>query len=269
MSSATIQLDLGGEQPITIQRITMERPWAWLGNGFRDLMRNPGASLGYGIFWTVISVGLSAGLWSMGQGSWLLPLVAGFMLAGPLIAVGLYQISRDAQAGRTPSLGRALVAWKANAAQIALLGVLLMIFLLAWIRFATLLFALFFGTSLPSFEVSEIYLTLLLSGPGIALVLVGTLIGAVLAFIAFAMSVVSVPHLLADPKSSVLEAIIISLAVVKHNLGPMILWAALLGAIGVAGLLPLFLGLVVVLPVLGHASWHAYEELVSHPETGE
>jgi uncharacterized membrane protein len=262
MPTAIATLDLGGERPITIRKVSMERPWVWLRAGLRDLTAQPLASLGYGLIWTLISVALVAVLWFNDHGSWLLPLAAGFMLVGPLVAIGLYQISRDIEEGRPVSFARALGAWRGNATQIGLLGVLLMIFLLAWIRFATLLFALFFGTDIPTVDATSVYSDLLLSTTGLSLIAVGTLIGAVLSFVAFTLSVVSVPHLLADRSSSVLEAVITSIAVVKHNLRVMLLWAFLIGSIGFVGLAPAMLGLIVVLPLLGHASWHAYQDLV-------
>ena len=262
-AAANARLDLGGDQPITIKKVSMDAPWAWLRAGWRDLTRCPGTSIGYGLIWVVVSLVLIGGLWMADQGSWLLPLLAGFMFMGPLVAIGTYDMSRRLQDGETPTLGHSLLAWRANATQIALTGLLLMIFLLAWIRFATLLFALFFGVSIPTVETTLVYTDLLLSGTGVALVITGTVIGAVLAFTAFALSVVSIPRLLEQPRASVLEAVITSLVVVKHNLKPMLLWGLLLSVVTFAGLAIGIIGLAVTLPVLGHASWHAYKDLVS------
>ncbi|WP_290631240.1 DUF2189 domain-containing protein [Aquisalimonas sp.] len=261
--TAMARLDLGGDQPVNIHQVGMDRPWAWLRAGWRDLTRTPATSLGYGLIWVLVSLAIIGGLWAAGQGSWLLPLVAGFMLMGPLVAVGTYAMSQQLEQGRQPALVPSLLAWRRNATQIALMGVLLMVFLLAWIRFATLLFALFFGTSIPTVDATKVYSDLLLSGSGVALVVVGTAIGAVLAFTAFALSVVSIPRLLDQPGASVLEAVITSLAVVKQNLRPMLLWGAILTGVTVLGLAAGLIGLALALPVLGHASWHAYKELVS------
>lgn len=261
--TATGKLDLGGDQPVNIHRVGMERPWIWLQAGWKDVTRCPATSLGYGLIWVVISIAIIGGLWAAGQGAWLLPLVAGFMVMGPIVAVGTYAISQELEQGKRPGLIPSLLAWRRNTTQIALMGVLLMVFLLAWIRFATLLFALFFGTSIPTVDTTTVYTDLLLSGTGAALVLVGTAIGAVLAFTAFALSVVSIPRLLDQPRASVLEAAITSLAVVKQNLRPMLLWGGILTVVTVLGLAAGLIGLAVALPVLGHASWHAYKELVS------
>ncbi|MCH8506777.1 MAG: DUF2189 domain-containing protein, partial [Ectothiorhodospiraceae bacterium] len=178
------KLDLGGDQPIIINRVSMDQPWQWLRAGWNDLRRCPATSIGYGLIWVVLSALLVGGLWAAGQGSWLLPLFAGFMFMGPLVAVGSYEMSRRLERDESPTLTEALTAWRANATQIALMGVLLMIFLLAWIRLATLLFALFFGTSIPTVEAGQVYSELLLSGPGLGMTVVGTVIGAILAFTA-------------------------------------------------------------------------------------
>jgi uncharacterized membrane protein len=257
------RLDLGGDHPVNIHSVGMGRPWAWLRAGWRDMMRSPTVSLGYGLLWVGVSFLLVGGLWFAGQGYWLLPLLAGFMLMGPLVAVGTYAISRSLERGEEPDLNQALRAWQINTTQIALMGVLLMVFLLAWIRFATLLFALFFGTNIPTADTTLIYTDLLFSTQGIGLIIVGTALGAVLAFAAFALSVVSIPRLLDQPKSSVLEATITSLAVVQKNLKVMLLWGFILSAVTFLGLAAGIIGLAVALPLLGHASWHAYRELVS------
>ncbi|MEA5445338.1 DUF2189 domain-containing protein [Gammaproteobacteria bacterium AB-CW1] len=258
------KLDLGGGNPVTIHTVPVDRPWSWLRAGWQDLRQCPQSSLAYGLIWVGVSLMLILGLWAAGQGYWLLPLVAGFMLMGPIVAVGTYTMSRDLAEGRQPSLSAGFLAWRTNTTQIFLLGVLLMVFLLAWIRFATLLFALFFGTNIPVLDSpGMVYSELLLSTPGITMVIVGSLIGMVLAFTAFALSVVSIPRLLDQPRTSVLEAAIISLAVVQRNFWPMLVWGLILSVVTFAGLAFFLIGLAVTLPLLGHASWHAYRDLVS------
>lgn len=263
MSETTARLDLGGDHPVIIHTVSMGRPWAWLAAGWHDLRRAPATSLAYGLIWLTISLALVAGLWATGQGHWFLPLAAGFMLMGPIVAVGTYDISARLAERRLPSLTDALLAWKNNPTQIALMGVLLMIFLLAWIRFATLFFFLFFGTDLPTANGGLTLTDLLFTTNGLAMLATGSVIGAILAFVTLALSVVSFPRLLDQPKTSVLEAAIISLAVVQKNLKPMILWGVILSVITFLGLAAGLIGLAVVLPVLGHASWHAYRELVA------
>lgn len=267
--SIAAKLDLGSEHPVIIHYATMEQPWQWLAAGWQDILRCPGVSIGYGLIWVVLSLLIVGGLWSADQGSWLLPLIAGFMLMGPLVAVGNYEISRRLQQGSAVTLRQVLLAWRQNPTQIALMGLLLMIFLLAWIRFATILFALFFGVDIPTVDTATIYTDLLLTGTGLSLIVTGTIIGAVLAFVAFALSVVSIPRLLDQPGTSVLEAVITSLAVVQQNLKPMLLWGLILSVITFAGLALAFVGLAIALPLLGHASWHAYRDLVSEGQPAD
>lgn len=261
------RLDLGDARQVVIQSVDARAPWRWLGQGWDDLKRCPGVSIGYGVVCVALSLSLLAGLWHYNLSAWLLPLLAGFMLMGPLVAVGTYDMSRQLARGERPSLGRALGAWRENPVQIALMGVFLMIFLLAWIRLATLLFALFFGTN-PPLDPGLVYPQLLNSGAGIGLLAAGTAVGAVLAFTAFSLSVVSVPRLLDRPDVGTLEAIVTSLAVVKANLKPMLVWGFILTLVTVIGLALGLIGLAVTLPLLGHASWRAYQALVVDDEPG-
>lgn len=263
MKESTARLDLGGGHPVEIHTVSLGRPWAWLAAGWQDLTQSPATSLAYGAVWVAISLALVAALWMADYGYWFMTLAAGFMLIGPIVAVGTYDISARLVQGRTPNLKSAFLAWKTNATQIALMGALLMLFFLAWIRFATLFFFLFFGNDLPSSDDGLTLADLLFSTNGLAMLVAGTAIGAVLAFVTLALSVVSIPRLLDQPKTSVLEAAIISLAVVQKNLKPMILWGLILGVVTFLGIAAGLIGLAVTLPVLGHASWHAYRELVS------
>jgi uncharacterized membrane protein len=247
-----------GVAPIPVRQVGSDRPWRWLAAGAADLRQAAGVSLGYGAIWVVLSFILTAGLYAAGLFYWLLPMTAGFMFMGPLVAVGTYAISRSLAAGETPSIAGAFAAWRKNTMQLALMGVTLMIFMIAWMRIATILFALFFGMETPNPQ--DLYSTLLLSPNGLGMIAVGTAIGAVLTFGAFSISVISIPLLL-DREVSVLEAVEASLRCVALNVRTMLLWAFLLTVFILIGMFTFYIGLIVVLPLLGHASWHAYREL--------
>lgn len=244
---------------ITINKVGMDRPRAWLAAGVEDFRRATAISLAYGMFWVGLSIAITAGAFTLGYWYWLLPMIAGFMFVGPLVAVGSYGISRALERGRVPNLGDAFGSWKPHAGQLAMMGVMMMIFFLAWIRLATLLFALFFGFEVPS--PATLYTALLTTPEGMGMIAVGTIAGGVLAFGAFAISVVAIPTLM-DQDLTFMEGIEASVRCVARNFRPMLLWAAILTGCVLIGVMTFYIGLALILPVLGHASWHAYEDLV-------
>jgi hypothetical protein len=128
-----------------IRTVGLDRPWAWLAAGWRDFSTAPQVSLTYGLALVAISYILVTGLSSIGLFYLVLPLACGFMLIGPLVAVGLYEVSRRIEKGEKPSMGTALRAYSANAAHIGAIGLGLMLFMLFWVRVALLIFALFFS----------------------------------------------------------------------------------------------------------------------------
>ena len=244
---------------LPVRRVSVDEPWAWLMAGWRDLSRAPVVSLTYGAGFVLASFLLTLGLWILGLFYLVLPLAAGFMLVGPLVAVGLYEVSRRLERGQSVTLGDTLAAWTTHRGPIATMGLLLMLFLLAWIWLAFLIFALFFGPSPPSWE--HLVTTLLFSTAGIPFLIVGIAVGGVLAAFVFAMTAVAIPALL-DRDIGVLSAIVTSFAAVLKNWRIMIGWGALIVVFTAAGLVTFYLGLAVTLPLVGHASWHAYRGLV-------
>ena len=240
--------------------VSMEAPWRWLAMGWRDTWRRPLISFGYGSAFTLIGLAITAGCWWMGWSA-IIPVTAGaFMLAGPILAVGLYEMSRRYAAGQDFRLRDILLVKKASPVQLLYLGFGLMFLLLAWFRIATLLFALFVSDTYPNFAD---FLPFAISTPnGLALLVVGTIIGGAIAFVVFAVSAISVPMLMVRDVDFV-TAIIASVKCVRRSPGPMLLWAWLIALLIGFGLATLFIGLIVVFPLVGHATWHAYEELAS------
>ncbi|MEX2008761.1 MAG: DUF2189 domain-containing protein [Dongiaceae bacterium] len=247
------------DRSLSIRTVSEERVWMWLSAGWRDMRRVPGVSLAYGAAFVAVSFLLSLGLWLAEMIYLVLPLAAGFMFIGPLVAVGLYDVSRRLERGEPATLGGAVVAWRANVGQIATMGVVLMLFLLAWIRIAFLIFALFFGASPPSWDL--LIQTVFFSVAGVPFLIVGTAAGAVLAAVAFAVSAVALPLLL-DRDVGVVTAIAASATAVWRNRRVMIGWAALIVLFTAAGMATFYVGLALTLPLIGHATWHAYRDLV-------
>ncbi len=249
-------------EDFVIDSVTFDAPWNWLAAGWRDLTETPTLSLGYGAVFAAISILFVYGLLHAGWQSLTIALSGGFLILGPLFALGLYEISRRRAAGEELSFDK--IAWvhPRSPLQLAYMGLVLLFIFSVWLRVAFLLFAVFFGDfDLPAAD--QFIPELLFTQHGLGLLIVGTAVGAVLAFFAYSVSAVSIP-LLMEHRVDFLTAMTISVRSVMKNLNAMLLWAALIAAIMACGIATMFLGLVVAFPLVGHATWHAYRELVHH-----
>lgn len=243
-----------------IRRAAFDAPWDWLGAGWRDLVRAPWASLCYGAAFAAVAVALFVGLLQAGLVSLILALCAGFLLIAPLIGVGLYDISRQLERNEPVSPARAVLAGLAAEGQLSFFGLALAFAFGIWLQLALLLFMLFMGSNgFP--PLSEFMPMLLFSPHGLALLVVGTAAGGVIAAMVFSISAVSVPLLL-EHKVDAVSAITVSLRAVAANPKPMALWAALIAGFMALGLATMFAGFVVAFPLIGHATWHCYRQVV-------
>jgi uncharacterized membrane protein len=246
-----------------IRVVPVDRPWLWLARGWTDMTRAPAVALAYGGCLVGASFLLTLGLALAELYYLILPLAAGFMLVAPLLAVGLYEVSRRLERGTPPpTLLEAVLAWRRNPLQIALSGLVLMLIHLAWVRIATLLFALFFEQAQPTLP--GLLQVMFLSKFSLPFLATGAVIGAALAAFVFAISAVSFPMLL-DRDVGVATAIATSFTAVAVNWRPMALWAGLIVVFTSLGLATLYLGLAVALPLIAMATWHAYRDLVEQP----
>lgn len=251
----------GAAAGISVQRIPFDRPWEWLAAGWRDLWSEPGSSLFYGVLAAGCGVLLTAWLTYSGLESIVPVLAGGFLLVGPLLAVGLYEKSRCLLAGERPSLTKSLAAGWQAAPRLGLLVALLLFLYLVWVRVAMMLLALFLGTrGLP--PAREFMTTLLFTSHGLGLLIVGTAVGALLAAVAFAATVIAIP-LLMDRRVDAVTAMATSAQAVMLNPQPMALWAGLIAGFVALGMATLGAGLVLAFPLLGHATWHAYRDTVT------
>ncbi len=255
----------GPMQP-RVRKVDLDRPWTWLAAGWSDLRRAPQVSFAYGGLLAAISLLLAAILWAGDAFYLLLPLTAGFSFVAPLLAVGLYDTSRRLAAGLPVGLKQALLAWRLNGGQLALLGLVLALLHLAWIRIATLLYAVFFSAQAPSLP--QLVDNLFFSSVSLPFLIVGTLVGFALAALAFAIAAVSIPMLI-DRDTNVFAAIATSFVAVGENLRPMALWAALIAGFTAFGLATFFVGLALVLPLVAHATWHCYRDVVAAEQPGD
>jgi uncharacterized membrane protein len=245
---------------VTVERVAFDAPWNWLACGWRDLWAAPRVSLAYGAVFAALSIGLTLGLMASGVESLVLALVGGFLLIGPVAAVGLYETSRRLESGQSVGLRDALRAGVQAPGQLGFFGAILAFVYFVWVQSAFLLLMLFLGSK-PLPPASEFLPTLLFTAHGLGLLVTGTIVGGVLAFLVFAISAISVP-LLMTRRMDAVTAIAASLAAVISNPKPMALWAALIAGFMALGIATMFVGLVVAFPLIGHATWHAFRDLV-------
>lgn len=228
--------------------------------GLRDMQQAPFYSLGFGALFALVGLALSLTLFTVGTSYWLLPLAAGFPLLGPFAAVGLYEVSRRLEAGTPLSLGGVLLAGlRAPHGQLPLFAVLAVFFFFAWLVLARVIFAVSFGTASMTNVMTSV--DVFFTPQGLIMLVVGSVAGACLAALLFAISVVGVPALL-DRDIDVVTAIILSVRATLENQTTMLTWGAIVAGATLAAMLPLFLGMVLVFPVLGHASWHLYRRIL-------
>lgn len=239
-------------------------PLRWLALGWRDFARCPKIGLFYGLCFFL----MGQALWWVFQAApeYMLGLSAGFLLLGPFLCLGLYDASRTLELGghaNGPSLRSTLTAWKASKGPMAIFAGMLLIIELLWGRASLVVFAVTFNT-MPS---DQKLLGDLLRLENIGFLLSYSAVGAVFAGLIFVTSVISVPMIL-DRQVDAVSAGLTSMRACAQNPGVMLLWGALITLLVLLAMLPWFLGLLVIAPVLGHASWHAYRHLVPPQHAG-
>lgn len=243
--------DLPEPQPIELSDLTRAVTLGW-----RDFRHAPVFGLMFSAFyvlggWILASVALASG-----RDWWLIPFVLGFPLIAPFAAVGLYEVSRRIEANEPLETGRIFrVVFEQRQRQIPSMAMVILLMFMFWVFVAHTVFALFMGVSaLTNISSSP---EVLLGGRGLVMLLIGTGIGAVFAAVLFSFTVIGLPLLL-DREVDFITAIITSIRGVSLNLGVMVVWAGMIAIWLFLAILPGFLGLLIVLPVLGHASWHIY-----------
>jgi uncharacterized membrane protein len=244
-----------------IRQVPFDAPYSWLRAGWRDMWSVPRVSLAYGAVFAVVGFLLTVGLTQIGLLSLILVLAAGFVLIGPMLAAGVYETSRRLENRELVTLASTLRAGFFGGGRLDHMGLLLMLIYLAWVEIALLLFMLFLGPQ-PMPPLDVFVSNLLLTPRGLGLLIVGTGVGAALAATVFAISAVSVPLLMVEPVD-VVTAAAMSVEACRKNPVAMILWAALIAGAILLGFVTLFLGLVLTFPLVGHATWHAYRDLLA------
>lgn len=252
-TAATVRTDLSGADLR-----------AALADGWRDFLAHPAFGLFFAAIYVAGGLALTYTLVVRGELAWLVLAVAGFPILAPFTAVGFYEISRRREAGLPVTWGAVLGAVRGRGDdQILMMGVVVFMSFGFWIVLARGVFAIFSSSAGYGLSLSSASLSMFTSGPGLAMLFVGSIIGAMVALAFFSITVVSLP-MLVDRPVDFITAIITSLATMRANLGTMLAWAALIATLLFLAMLPLFLGLFLVLPLLGHATWHLYRRAVEH-----
>jgi uncharacterized membrane protein len=245
-----------------IRNITADDLTGALKSAVADISACPFLSLSFGAFYALIGAAL---VWTaLGTSSELtvFPLLSAFFLIGPVSAVGLYEISRRRETGEPVTPAAIYGAVARNATQIAFFGALLLFLGFVWIKGAYYVYALFFGTR--PMDLDQLLTAAFSTGHGIRFLIVGNLVGAAMAFLVYAISVIGVPMLL-DRDVDAVTAALTSIEAVKTNPFTYAGFAALIVFFIGMGLATFMIGLVFTLPLVGHATWHLYRRAVVHP----
>jgi uncharacterized membrane protein len=239
-----------------VRHVGAGAPLRWLVAGARDFRAHPLPSLFYGACFA--AMGWIIAFTFRHAYEYVAALVTGFFLVGPFLAVGLYDLSRRRERGEMPRLAPTLGAWRANAGAIGVFALVLTVILLVWARASLIAFALFYEGTMPTVAG---FVDQMLSLDNVEFLLAYACVGGFFAVLTFATSVVAVPLML-DRGTDGIIAALTSLRTFGANVPAMLVWGAAIGAIVGVGAALALAGLVVTVPWIGHATWHAYRALV-------
>lgn len=242
-----------------INRVSTVEPWRWLAAGWSDLRRTRLISVAYSVVFVVAGYAVTIGLYQLDQHHLIWPALTGFFLAAPAFAVGYYEVSRRLEAGEPVRLVDMATAWRRYPSRIFGTGLALCFFLILWLRTAALIYALNFPYEMLT--VQGVMNHTFFSPEGLVFLAIGTTIGAGFAVAAFLFAAISLPMMMGE-RADFLPAVITSAIAVARNPRAMALWAVIIVVITAFGMATALIGLIVTMPLIGHASWHAYRALV-------
>jgi uncharacterized membrane protein len=240
-----------------VHELRASAPFGWLVAGARDFASHPLQSLFYGVCFAAMAWAIA--LTFRHATAYVSALVSGFFLVGPFLAIGLYDLSRQRERGEAVRLAPSLVAWRFNAGAIGVFALVLTIILLIWARASLIVFALFYTSEMPSLEG---FLAQVFSFGNVEFLLAYACVGGFFAVLTFAISVVAMPMML-DRDTDGIVAALTSLKTFGSNVPAMIVWGLAIVALVAAGFALAFAGLAIAVPIVGHATWHAYRALVA------
>ncbi|MEO2218127.1 DUF2189 domain-containing protein [Chromobacterium vaccinii] len=243
------------------RKVELRQPLQWLKRGFRDFQKAPADCLFYGAVFVLM--GYLLGAYVEQAPELVITFATIFLLAGPFLAIGLYDIAKQMEAfdghGRVKLL-HSMAAWRTNMPGFSLYAVLLAVLVFGWFRVSLLMFALFYDTAaLPNLNeiVADAF-----NPDNLEFLIAYFAVGFLFAQLVFSVSVVAIPLLL-DKEVDTITAMIASVQAVFRNLLTMGIWAAIIVVMTVVGFVTYYLGLIIIMPVLALASWHAYRDLIT------
>jgi len=252
---------ISGKVDPVVRRITAGDIAEALGQGLRDFQAVPLYGLAFGALYAGGGIVILLCLTAFGMVYLAYPLAAGFALIGPFVAIGLYEVSRRREAGQPISI-RDIWSTVTSRSEIGWMAFVTLFIFVIWMYQVRLLIALLIGLNASFSSLHEFVTVVLTTSEGLVFLVIGNMVGAALSLILFSLTVVSFPLLL-DRDVDFVTAMVTSVRAVVTSPLPMIGWAAVIVILLIVSALPYFLGLVVTLPVLGHATWHLYRRIVA------
>jgi uncharacterized membrane protein len=240
-----------------IRTVSAGAPFRWLALGARDLRRAPAASMAYGLAFA--AMGGLIGMVFRHAYEYTSALAAGFLLMGPFLATGLYDISRQLENRGSVDFVATTTTWRTNLGAFSLFALVLTIIMLIWARASLVTFALFFSSGMPTLKS---FIAQIITVEHVDFLATYLAVGAIFASIVFAVSVVSVPMML-DRGTDTIVAALTSVRALFANPLPLLVWALLIVVVIGIGFATFLVGLIVTVPLIGHATWHAYKALVA------
>jgi uncharacterized membrane protein len=231
------------------RHVAASAPLRWLALGWQDMKRAPRQSLTYGAYVLILSFVVSAIAWRWGSGWMLLVMLSSFIFVGPVVALGVYAVSAQLERGEKPSLRQCLIYERHALGDALVYSLILMVVCLVWVRAGSAVNIFYPEDSPPPLaELVEFFA-------------IGSAIGSVFAALVFAASAFSLP-MLVDRKADGVTAVVTSINAVLKNKAAMVVWIALILAAVAIGFATMLVGLAVTMPLIGHATWHAYRDVV-------
>ena len=231
------------------KKLEVNAPIRWIKLGWQDLRRAPAQSLSYGAILVACSYFLAFLALTFGNYVVLLALISGFVLLGPILAMAFYDISLQLQRGRTPTMAGSLRRSLHHVGNQMVFAVILLIIFLVWARAASMVHVFFPALADPSLNELATFLA------------IGSAVGSLFAAFVFCISAFSLP-MITDRDADTVTAVVTSFNAVLRNKAAMVVWALLIVASVATGIATAFIGLGITLPLIGHATWHAYQETI-------